>query len=112
MRRFYDTPLLPSPGSPMGGPHCAWRDGELVLSFTAFNSFKQNNFYPGSFALTETASGRTAAKGSFAFEPFWRPTKVDGVPVLLSHPEESREVELVVRNERGRETSATFNCTR
>ena len=36
----------------------------------------------------------------------------DGVPVLLSHPEESREVELVVRNERGRETSATFNCTR
>ena len=112
VERFYDAPLFPSPGSPMGGPHCAWHDDELVLSFTTFNSFKQNSKYPGQFKLTETSSGRVAAKGAFTFEPFWRPTKVMGVPVLLSHPQESRQVTLEVTNERGRGALATFNCTR
>ena len=41
-----------------------------------------------------------------------RGLKVMGVPVLLSHPQESRQVTLEVTNERGRGALATFNCTR
>merc|ERR1711988_196684 len=110
VERFYGAPIFPDPGSEMGDPHCAYHNDQLVLSFTTFNSFKQNSYYAGEFELTETSTGRTAAKGNFAFEPFWRPTKVMGVPVLLSHPEVSREVTLEVRNSRGRSVTATFNC--
>ena len=111
--RFYDAPLLPSPGSAMGEPACAYEDGQLVLHFTAYNSFKQNSKAPGTYSLTQTAPGldQVVAEGAFAFEPFWRPTKVMGVPVKLADPS-SREVRLEVMNERGRSTAYVFNCTR
>lgn len=113
VERFYDAPLLPSPGSAMGEPACAYEDGQLVLHFTAYNSFKQNSKAPGTYSLTQTAPGldQVVAEGAFAFEPFWRPTKVMGVPVKLADPS-SREVRLEVMNERGRSTAYVFNCTR
>ena len=51
-------------------------------------------------------------QGTFAFEPFWRPTRVMGVPVTLTQPNVSREVELEVRNVRNRTTAYRFDCTR
>ena len=112
VERFYDNPLLPSPGSAMGEPRCAWDGGQLVLHFTAYNSFKQSSKAAGAFTLTETAGGAVAAQGTFAFEPFWRPTRVMGVPVTLTQPNVSREVELEVRNVRNRTTAYRFDCTR
>ena len=116
VERFYDAPVLPSPGSALGAPTCkreAARDGNatvVLLQFTVFDSFKHNSPKPGAFNLTEDGGARVAAAGTFEFEPHWRPTLVTAVAELRAHSGSTTEVELVVSNARGRATRYEFAC--
>ena len=117
VERFYDAPVLPSPGSALGAPTCkreAARDGNatvVLLQFTVFDSFKHNSPKPGAFNLTERSSGaHVAAAGTFEFEPHWRPTLVTAVAELRSQSGTTVDVELAVSNARGRATRYEFEC--
>ena len=103
VERFYDAPVLPSPGSDFGAPACA--GGSLV--FVVFDSFKASSMRPGTFALTEHRTGLVAMTGTFEFEPHWRPTSISrhidaNVDGLL--------VQLEVKNSRGRAARFAFTC--
>ena len=103
VERFYDGPLLPSPGSDFGAPRCA--GGALV--FTVFDSFKASSMQPGTFVLSEHRTGWVAMTGTFEFEPHWRPTSISrhidaNVDGLL--------VQLEVKNSRGRAARFAFTC--
>ena len=100
--RFFEAPLLPAASSSIA-PRC--KGG--VLEFTAWNSFKQNHGAPGSFALTESATGRVLAAGDLRFAPFWRPTEVSRRVAVAA----ATAVELEVFNERGRSAKTSFMCT-
>ena len=110
VERFYDAPLLFSPaagggasGGASGGDGPVCLDGELA--FSTWNSFKQSSVAPGTFELREGA--QLAASGAFRFEAHWRPTIVRSAVNLTNA---TAEVELVVRNNRGRAVRHTMRC--
>ena len=88
-------------------PHCTVDGG--TLKFSTWNTYKQQNYYGGAYALTEVSSGHVAAQGSFSFAPHWRATLVTDAAVSLTG-ETPAKVELVVTNQRGRNVSYTFDC--
>lgn len=108
IERFYESPLIAAAKAGAAGddgPRCS--DDGKTLSFTAWNTFKQSNHYPGSYVLTEVASGRVVASESFKFLPHWRPTSVQQREMDVNA---GTEVDLVVTNERSRRVSYRFTC--
>ena len=82
----------------------------LGLRFSLFEcSYKSSSSQRGNYVLTDVATGKTAASGTFDFVPHWRPTQVSGVAV--SHVRGGDEVELVVSNDRSRAVRFRMNCT-
>ena len=108
IERFYDAPLLAAARKGVNQPpHCTVDGG--TLKFSTWNTYKQQNYYGGAYALTEVSSGHVAAQGSFSFAPHWRATLVTDAAVSLTG-ETPAKVELVVTNQRGRNVSYTFDC--
>ena len=122
VERFYEAPVLPSPGSALGAPACkrgglgGSAAGALLLQFTVFDSFKRNGPTPGRFELAErgggaNAAGRVVVNGTFEFKPHWRPTLVSAA-VELQSSDRAVPVRLTVSNARGRAVRYDFECVR
>lgn len=95
VERFYDAPLITDISCPEPG----------VVSFTAFNNFKQNNRYPGTAIVTDV-TGVKIAHQQFEWTPHWRPTNV----VVLFDGHSVGKLELVVTNQFGVSTGIDFEC--
>ena len=69
VERFYDAPFVADAA-------CVTTDGAggVTLSFTAWNQFKQNNPYPGTWRATSTDGA--VETGEFDFKAHWRPSVV------------------------------------
>ena len=71
-----------------------------MLSFTAWNQFKQDNQYPGAWEVTSASGAK--AKGHFFFSAHWRPAKVTAT--LPNGFSDAGSLNLIVANIWGVET--------
>lgn len=100
VERFYEAPLVTEISCPEPG----------VVSFTAFNNFKQNNRYPGAASVIDR-TGVEIARQQFEWTPHWRPTNVV-VVFDPGDPHSAGDLDLVVTNQFGDSTSVELECVK